>query len=302
MSFLDPTIIAKLDSMPLRARVVIEGALTGLHRARLQGSSIEFSEHKEYSPGDEIRHMDWKAYGKFDRYYVKRYEQESELTCFLLLDATGSMGYGSSALSKLEYGSMLSAALAYLLIHQRDRVGLVAFGDESVTRYIPPRARSTHLYNILNVIEELNQLGASGYADLCHALDRVFELAGGRRSLIVLVSDLFDRSHALPILRRMRARGHDVVVFQVLDPNELEFPFRDLTIFRSLEVEKELLVDPSTIRKQYLRKMDEFLQSVRRECVNGGVEYHLVRTTQPLERTVRNFLTARGATRIGRRT
>jgi uncharacterized protein (DUF58 family) len=297
MPFLDPAAIAKLGPMPLRARAIVEGALSGLHRARLHGSSVEFAEHKEYSPGDEIRHIDWKAYGKYDRYYVKQYEQESELTAYLVLDATGSMAYRGDGLSKLAYASHLLAALAYLLIRQRDKAGLFVFGGDRA-RYIPPRSRSSHLLDLLGVLEQLDVVGAAGDDSLSPVLERVAELARRRRSLIVLASDLFDPSpEPLQILRRLRARGHDVAVFQTLDPHELRLPFSGLTLFESLEDERRLLVDPSAIRGRYHKRLHAFLARVRRECVAGGVEHYLIATSQPLEKTLLDFMTLRSTGR-----
>jgi uncharacterized protein (DUF58 family) len=291
--FLDPVAIAKLDNMPLKARVIVEGALSGLHRARLHGSSVEFAEHKEYSPGDEIRHIDWKAYGKLDRYYVKQFEQEAEMTAFLVLDASGSMSYRGNGLSKLEYACYLLGALAHLLLRQRDRVGLLVFGAGPAQRYIPPRARSSHLHDLLSLLDDVHRDGAQGPTDIAAALDRVAELARGR-SLVVLASDLFDHS-PLPVqvLRRLRARHHDVAVFQTLDAHELALPFEDLTIFQSLEDDRKLLVDPLAVRKRYRRELEAFLARTRRECVTGGVEHHLISTARPLERTVLDFLTLR---------
>ena len=279
--------------MPLRARAVVDGALSGLHRARLHGASVEFAEHKEYSPGDELRHIDWKAYGKLDRYYVKQYEQESELTAYLVLDATGSMAYRGDGLAKLEYASYLVGALAHLLIRQRDKVGLMVFGGDEPT-YVPPRARSSHLHDLLAVLERVNARGACGRAPIAPALDRVAELGRRQRSLVVLVSDLFDpEPDTLKVLRRLRARRHDVVVFQTLDPHELALPFKGLTIFESLEDEARLLVDPGAIRSKYRRALHRFVARARRECVTGGVEHHLVSTAQPLERTLIDFITLR---------
>ncbi len=296
MSFLDPVAIAKLDSMPVRARVVVEGALSGLHRARLHGSSVEFAEHKEYSPGDEIRHIDWKAYGKLDRYYVKQFEQESELTTFLILDATGSMAYRGDGVSKLEYASFLLASLAYLLIRQRDKVGLLVFGGAGGqgVRYIPPRARATHLHDLLGILEAVNREGAGGDTPIAPVLERVAELARRRRSLLVMASDLFDHSpEPLQVLRRLRARRHDVVLFQTLDPHELALPFSGLTLFEALESERRMLADPGAVRGRYKRALREFLGRVRGECVSGGVEHHLVSTAKPVERSLLDFLTAR---------
>lgn len=296
MSYIDPRAIANLESLPVKARVIVEGALTGMHRARHHGSSVEFAEHKEYSPGDEMRHIDWKAYGKLDRYYVKQYEQESQLTAYLLLDASGSMGFGGGGLGKLEYASYLVASLAYLLIKQRDRVGLSIFGNPAYEGYVPPRARPRHLHDLLAVIDDVSRKGAAGDEPAGIALERIGELARRRRSLIVVASDLFEpESGALASLRRLKAQGHDVVMFHVLDPHEIEFPFEGLTVFESLEDDRKMLVNPGAIRREYKRKLTEFLDRARAECTRGGVEYHLVTTDQPLEQNLLEFLTRRAA-------
>lgn len=293
-SFLDPEAIAQLESLPVKARIVVEGALNGLHRARLRGSSVEFAEHKEYSPGDEIRHLDWKVFAKADRYYIKQFEQEAELTAYLVLDASGSMGYAGDSLSKLEYASYLLASLAYLLIKQRDKVGLLVFGDDQLERYVPARARPAHLHDLLSVIDGVNDSGAAGSESVAGALDRIAELSRRRRSLIVLASDLFDAGEdALNILSRLRARGHDVAVFHTLHPHELELPFEGLTLFESMEAPRHLLANPGAIRKEYKRRLDAFLSSVARECTAGGIDYHPVPTSRPLERALIDMLTAR---------
>ncbi len=303
MSFVDPATIARLESLPVKARVIVEGALTGLHRSRHHGSSVEFAEHKEYSPGDEIRHIDWKAYGKLDRYYVKQFEQESQLTAYLVLDASGSMAYQGEGLSKLEYASYVIASLAYLLIKQRDRVGLSICGDRSLEGFVPPRARPRHLHDLLAVIDDVAGRGAGGDEPASVALERVAELARRRRSLIVLASDLLEAEDgALMTLRRLRAQGHDVAVFHTLDPHELDFPFEGMTVFEALEDERKLLVNPSAVRRTYKKRMTEFLERARGSCMGAGVEYHLVRTDQPLEQTLLSFLTSRAAGAAGPRT
>src|SRR5215470_8471808 len=204
MKFLDPVALSRLGTLALKARTVVEGALSGLHRSPHHGSSIEFAEHKEYSPGDEIRHIDWKAYGKFDRYYVKRFEQETELSSYLLVDSSGSMAYRGAGISKLEYAAYLAAALTYLMIRQQDRVGLLAFGGDDL-RYLPPRAHANHLHDILMTLEKVTADGGRGRTLVAPALDRVAELARRRRSLVILLSDLFDPTpDSLAMLRRLR--------------------------------------------------------------------------------------------------
>jgi uncharacterized protein (DUF58 family) len=294
MAFLDPVALAKVGSLALRARTIVEGALAGLHRSPHHGSSVEFAEHKEYSPGDEIKHIDWKAYGKFDRYYVKRFEEETELTAHLVLDRSGSMTYKGKGLGKLEYAAHLAAALAYLLIRQQDRVGLYAFGGNAAPMWVPARARTSHLADLHGQLEKVLAGAGAGPTGLPAALDRVAEQAQRRRSLICVLSDLFDPTpDTLTMLRRLRAQRHDVAVFQILDRDELDLPFEGLTQFESLEDDRRLLADPRAVRDEYLRELQAFLQRTREGCAAGDVELHLVPTDQPLERTLLDFLVAR---------
>jgi uncharacterized protein (DUF58 family) len=294
---LDPVSLARLGSLPIKARVIVEGALSGLHRARWHGSSVEFAEHKEYSPGDEIRHIDWKAYGKLDRYYVKQFEQESQLAVHLVLDASGSMEFkGASAIRKLDYAALCVAALAYLVIEQQDKVGLEVFGDAAVDVRVPVRGRATHLRDLLAVIDQVTTGGGRGDEGAAVALERVAEGARRRRGLVVLASDLFDADdRTLTVLRRLRAQRHDVTVLHVLDPHERTFPYEGLTLFEALESDAKLLANPSAIREQYLERMDAFLAKVRASCDEGGIDYHLVSTDRPLDQTLLDLLVARNA-------
>jgi uncharacterized protein (DUF58 family) len=292
---LDPVSLARLGSLPIKARVIVEGALSGLHRARWHGSSVEFAEHKEYSPGDEIRHIDWKAYGKLDRYYVKQFEQESQLTVHLVLDASGSMEFkGGSEFRKLDYASLCLAALAYLVIEQQDKVGLEVFGDRGVDVRVPVRGRATHLRDLLAVIDQVTNGGGRGDESAAAALERVAEGARRRRGLIVLASDLFDADdRTLTVLKRLRAQRHDVTVLHVLDPHERTFPYEGLTLFEALESDAKLLANPSAIREQYLERMDAFLARVRGACDEAGIDYHLVSTDRGLDSTLLDLLVAR---------
>lgn len=290
---LTPTALARLASLPIAARVIVEGALTGLHRARLHGSSVEFAEHKIYSPGDELRHVDWKAYGKLDRYYVKQFEQETQLTAYLVVDASASMAFDGGGARKLDYAAWLAAALAYLVIGQQDQVGLVTFGDGE-PRAIPARGRPSHLQELLAALADVVARGAHGRASAAGALERVQELTRRRKALVVLISDLFDPDdRVLATLRRLRASKHDVAVLQPLAPHERSFPYEGLTHFHGLESDHRLLANPAAIRTGYLERMEAFLARCRDELGQAGVDLVQTTTDQPLDDVLRELLTRR---------
>jgi uncharacterized protein (DUF58 family) len=291
---LDPATLARLGNLRLRVRAIAEGVLTGLHRSPHHGQSVEFAEHKEYTPGDEIRHIDWKAYGKFDKYYVKRFEQETNLRAYLVVDASGSMGYRGDpdALTKLEVASALAAPLAYLLFRQQDAAGLVLVGDE-VRGAIPPRASASHLGPIVDALEGAR---AGGETRLARAVDWIIERAP-RRSSVLVFSDLMDQDEK--VLRRIAQLGlrkHDVTVFHVLDPAELEFPFHDPTLFLSMEDARQVEAHGRDVRKGYLELLGRWLEEVRRTAAEADVEYQLCRTDRPLDQVLLPFLARRERT------
>ncbi len=297
---IDPAQLARLGSLPIKARVIVEGALSGLHRASMHGSSVEFAEHKEYSPGDELRHVDWKAYAKGDRYYVKQFEQESQLTVFLVLDASASMKFAGGGIAKLEYGGLALAALAYLVIQQQDKVGLLACGDRGIETLVPPRARTTHLHDLLSVLDQVMTRGGKGDESPAQALGRIAELTRRRRALIVLASDLFDADdETVRALCTLRAQHHDVSVLHVLDPHERTFPYDGLTEFHALESSAKLLANPSAIKREYLERMDAFLAKTRDTLAAAGVDYHLTSTDRPLEDTLLDVLISRARLQPG---
>jgi len=299
---MDPAQLARLGSLPIQARVIVEGALSGLHRAAVHGSSVEFAEHKEYSPGDELRHVDWKAYAKLDRYYVKQFEQESQLTVYLVLDASASMAFSGGGIAKLEYGGLLLAALAYLVIQQQDKVGLIACGDRSLETLVPPRGRTTHFHDLMSVLESILARGAAGDESPAAALARIAELTRRRRALVVLASDLFDPDEeTVRALAQLRAQRHDVSVLHLLDPHERSFPYDGLTQFDALESAHKMLVNPAAIRRDYLERMEAFLTKVRGALTAAGVDYHLVDTSRPLDQTLLALLIARSRLRPARR-
>jgi uncharacterized protein (DUF58 family) len=288
---LDPAVLAKLGTLKLRVRAITEGVLTGLHKSPHHGQSVEFAEHKEYSPGDEIRHIDWKAYGKFDKYYVKKYEQETNLRAYLVVDASGSMGYRSSPerMTKLEYASALAGSLAYLLVRQQDAAGLVLV-QGSIAASIPPRASAHHLQPILDA---LTAAKADGPTRLSAAVDHVIEHAP-RRSSVLVFSDLFDPDEK--VLRRLAQLGrrkHEVTLFHVLDPAELEFPFDDPTLFLSMEDDRQVEAHGRDVKKGYLEVLRRWLDEVKRTAAEADVDYALCRTDRPLDEVLLPFLARR---------
>jgi len=259
---LDPALLARLGPLQVRARKVMEGVLTGLHQSPVHGQSVEFAEHKEYAPGDEIKHIDWRAYAKLDKYYVKRFEMETNLRALLVLDASGSMAYGRGAMTKLQYASVCAGALAYLLARQGDQVGLCVAGDggtsEGVREFLPFASSPTHVQELLRMLE-----GSQGKGPtlLPAALDFTAEKAG-RRALVVVLSDLFDATEqSLPALKMLRSRRHDVLLLQTLDREELDFPFDDPTRFLSMEDDRQIEAQPRQIRESYLVEMRRFLDA-----------------------------------------
>jgi uncharacterized protein (DUF58 family) len=292
---LAPQDIARLESMSVRARVIVEGAFAGMHQNPHAGASIEFAEHKEYAPGDDIRRIDWKAVGRVDRYYLKRFEDETEMRTFLVLDASASMGYGRQGLSKLTYASYLAAALAYLLAQQGDPAGLLLF-DDRTRQYLPPRTRGGHIRDLLIALEAATP---SGRTEPGRALAHVGEMAD-RRSLIVLFTDLLDAPADLADrLRQVRSRGNDVVVFQILDPDEVELPYEDVTFFEAMEPEdgRRLLVDPRDLAASFRRESLALCERWRQICVESRVEYQFATTAEPPAEVLRAFLFARQRTR-----
>jgi uncharacterized protein (DUF58 family) len=288
---LDPTDIARLASMSVRARVIVEGAFAGMHQNPHAGSSIEFSEHKEYAPGDDIRRIDWKAVGRVDRYYIKRFEDETEMRTFLLIDSSASMGYGRKGITKLAYATYLGGALAYLLAQQGDPAGLMLF-DEKTRQYLPPRTRGGHIRDLLVALEAAYPAGRT---EPGRALAEIGEIAD-RRSLIVVFSDLLDAPPDLADrLRQIRSRGNDVVLFHLMDPDEVELPFDEVTDFEGLEPEdaRRLLVDPRDLAASFGRESAALRERWRQTCLESRVEYRFATTAEPPADVLRAFLFAR---------
>ncbi|TMA19301.1 MAG: DUF58 domain-containing protein [Deltaproteobacteria bacterium] len=272
----------------------MEGVLTGLHKSPHHGQSVEFAEHKEYAPGDEIKHIDWRAFAKLDKYYVKRFEMETNLRALLVLDASGSMAYGRGAMTKLQYASVCAGALAYLLARQGDQVGLCVAGDggtsEGVREFLPFASSPTHVQELLRMLE-----GSQGKGPtlLPAALDFTAEKAG-RRALVVVLSDLFDATEqSLPALKMLRSRRHDVLLLQTLDREELDFPFDDPTRFLSMEDDRQIEAQPRQIRESYLVEMRRFLESTRKELARSDVEVEQIATDAAPDRVLLKLLARR---------
>lgn len=290
LRFLDPRVVGELSSLDLIARLVVEGFLTGLHKSPYHGFSVEFAEHRQYMPGDPIRHVDWKIFAKSDRFYVKMYEEETNLRAHLLIDTSASMGYASPGqITKLRYGTYMSAALAYLMINQQDSVGLLTFADR-LQRFIPPRAVKTHLKVLYAEMEALKPASATDtLRSLQDLADRVH-----RRGLIVLVSDLMDNPQGvLTALKHFRHRKHEVLVFHVLDPYEIEFPFSDESGFVDLETRQEVMTQAWEIAKDYRRNFQEWQAAYARECRANLIDYVPIDTRTPFDRTLLAYLEKR---------
>jgi uncharacterized protein (DUF58 family) len=290
LSYLDPAVIAKLGTMELRARTIVEGFLSGLHRSPYKGFSVEFAEYRQYLPGDDLSTIDWKVYARSDRYYVKKYEEETNVDCHVLLDCSASMGYGSSkVVSKLAYGSFLAGALAYLMSRQRDAVGFIAFDDRIVER-LPASARPGHLRSVLLALDRVT-LGRQ--SDVSRPLHQLADTLI-KRSMAVVISDLLDDPETVVRgLKHLRFRGTDVIVFHVLDQDELTFPFERPTRFRDLESEAEILAVPATVRQEYLKAIRDLCDVYERELRVAGIDYVLLDTSKPLDFALASYLSTR---------
>ena len=297
--YFDPKTIAKISQLDLRAKYVVEGFLTGMHKSPLFGQSVEFVQHREYVPGDDLRHVDWMVWSKTDRYYVKQYEAETNLRAYIVADASESMLYGADkhrkagTLYKYDYVATAAACLSYLTVKQQDSAGLITF-DSDVRQVLPPRSSQIHLDA---VVKALHVSKPREKTDPFKILRRVAE-ALPARGLVVLFSDLLcDREPLFKGLELLRHRRHDVMVFHVMDDDELLFPFGGMTKFEGLEQLPDLLCDPKALRDGYLEALEEYLTEVRRGCTRIGVEYNLVRTSDYLDAVLSRFLYQRMSSR-----
>jgi uncharacterized protein (DUF58 family) len=290
---LHPETIRRIARLDLRARHVVEGFLAGMHRSPYFGQSVEFVQHRQYTWGDDLRYVDWKVWAKQDRFYVKQFEEDTNLRCTLLVDVSGSMQYGSRGMTKYEYAATIAACLAYLVLRQQDAIGCVAF-DETVRMAVPHRTRRNHLDSILQALE-ISQ--PTNKTDLYPIVRHVAE-SYPRRGMVVLISDLLvDRQGLFRGLKLLRSRGHDLLVFHVMDDDELDFPFSGPTRFEGLELPDQLACNPRALRQGYLQALGAFLEEVRRGCTAHQADYALVRTSQPMDAALVTYLNNRRSVR-----
>jgi len=287
--FLDPAVVSKLATMDLRARLIVEGFVAGLHRSPYKGFSVEFAEHRQYMPGDPLKHIDWKVYGKTDRFYIKEYEEETNLRAYVLLDASGSMGYGSDEISKIEYGRYLAAALVYLMLKQQDSVGLLVF-DDRVREFVPPRSTPRQLHVLLRELDRARPASETDIGTVLHDLARRMR----RRGLVILISDLLDDpAKVLPGLKHFRHMKHEVIVLHVLDPRETGFLFDGDATFRDMETGELMTTEALSIRSDYLREVEKWRATLARACAESRIDYVPIDTSTPYDRALFSYLEKR---------
>lgn len=296
-NYLDPEVLQKLGDLELIAREVVEGLRVGTHRSQLRGFSTEFAHHRQYAPGDAIRNIDWRVFGRTDRYYTKLYEAETNFDCYLLIDASSSMNYASGKVSKLEYAKFLAASLAHLVLRQRDSVGLSIF-DSEVREYLPPRSTMGIILQIDRLLRDIKPTPRNSIAQQLHDIALMMK----RRSVVVLISDLLSEvDDILAGLDHLRFGGHNVVVLHTLDPYELEFPFNGAWCFEGLEQEEPLTTQAERIRDDYLANLNEYLGKLRDGCVASHIDYTTVNTSLPLDEVLSEFFFRRQASLSGGR-
>jgi uncharacterized protein (DUF58 family) len=301
-SFIDPVTLMRIRSLHLRAKIVVQGFFSGLHRSPHHGFSVEFSEYRQYTPGDDPRYLDWRLYARTDRYYIKRFQEETNLRCYLLVDLSRSMGYGSLPYTKVEYARTAAATLAYFLSTQRDAVGLVTF-DERIADYVPARYRPGHLHRLMVCLE---RAVAGTSTNLATPLEQIATTVR-KRGLVVLISDLLASVDLLRTqLGYLRSQGHEVVLIRVLDPAELAFTFDKAVTFVDLETGRDLYIDPASARANYRKNFARHAEDVQAVCRSLGIDHYQLDTSQPLELALFDFLQSRlhlsrAATRTGDR-
>ncbi|MFH1489797.1 MAG: DUF58 domain-containing protein [Pseudomonadota bacterium] len=289
MSYFDPKVLTGVKNLYLRARFVVDGVMVGKHSSHAKGLSSEFEEHRGYAPGDDTRHIDWKSYAKSDRYFIKEYRKTTNLKATLVMDASASMDYASDGVSKFDYGSTLAAALAYLMLKQQDAVGMILYSDK-IDAMIPPKTAHDHLFAMLKVLEDTKPRGETSAGSVLQDLAASLK----RRGLIVLISDLLDNPQEVAKgLKLLRSRGSEIIVFHLLDRDELHFPFKEPSLFEDMEQDLSLLADPKAVRSAYLDTLAALLDGYRHTCLSQRIDYTLLDTSLDLDRAVVRYLTWR---------
>ncbi len=287
--YLDPVFLNKLANMELIARCAVEGFFSGLHPSPFQGFSVEFSDHREYHAGDEIKFLDWKMFARSDRLYIKRFQQETNTTIYILLDVSRSMAFaGDTGIAKIDYASFLAAALSYLMLRQGDAIGLVSFADR-IIRQVPPASRRTHIHPILTALDRRSVPGRTHLASILHTIAEVTK----RRGLIVLISDLLDEGDVFQGLAHLKFLKHDVIVFQVMDHQELTLDYEGLVQFEDMESSDKIRAFPQSLRSGYRQRVATFLEEVKKTLGNAGIDYCLLDTSAPLDRAFLAYLSKR---------
>lgn len=296
--FLPPEAVTRIARLEILARSVVEGFLSGLHRSPYLGQSIEFAQHREYTPGDDIRRIDWKVWSKTDRYYIKQYEEETNLRTTLLVDLSESMSFGSGILTKYDYACQIAAAVAYLLLHQQDAVGITTFDDQIRSR-VPASSKQNHLHAILATLDRDRPAKKT---DLQQLLAQVAD-EQVRRGVIVVISDLLvDRAGLFKGLKLLRTRGHDVMVMHVMDDQELDFNYAGTTKFEGMEEAGDLICDPRSLREGYIAAVKAFVEDLHRNCARQMIDFQTIRTSQHLDAALAYYVTHRVGMRQSVRT
>ena len=287
--YLNPNIINTLDNLQLKAKFIVEGFMTGLHKSPFHGFSVEFSEHRSYTPGDETKNIDWKLWSKTDKYYIKRFEEETNLLCHIFLDSSQSMSFSSNNVTKFEYAQMLAAALSYLIIKQRDSLGLHIF-DSKIRQTIRPKSTKNHLNTILSVMDKIKIGHKTNISEILHVGAEKIK----KKGFIILLSDLFDSSQKIiNSLKHLRYYNHEVLVFHILDKQEIELNYNEKIIFEDLENDNQIVTEPWQIKKSYKKEMNERIEYFNTECSGMNISYNLFLTDQLLDLALYQFLNKR---------
>lgn len=289
-NYLDPSLVSKLKSLELKAKTVVEGFKVGLHRSPYHGFSAEFSEHKPYMQGDPIKNIDWKIYGKTDKFFIKQFEEETNLSCHILLDISSSMDYKEKGeITKLEYGIILAASLSYLMIQQQDAVGLSLYSDK-IENYLPPKAARVYLHTILSSLHNIKSTNKTETASCLNTIAKKIK----KRGLVIIISDFFDSSDKiLSALKHFQYKKNEAIVFQILDPIEKSFAFGNDAVFVDKETSEEITTQPYQIQKAYQNAMKEFLQKLKGNCLNNKIEYNIIETTAPFDKALFSYFKKR---------